>query len=689
MLLRLLLAGLLLTTAWAVPSKLQFSARPVATERAVAPSGEAHRFHRREFWVDFGSDAAQAGARSVEYAARWGVTCLGPVFDGATQYLFAQDWDASGVMQARGAATLGTELVPLSRMKRYVPRGTLFGRGPQAVPARTTYNITDPGIRAQWHHGGEGRFYRAPVHLNNPAAWEKGFTGAGVTVLVSDDGVQTTHEDFACGKVDPDCSYSLILNESHADPSPLPDHAMHLRPVFDEDHGTACAGLVAACKDGSKGGVGVAYDARICAVRILKGTSPTTDLMEARALVIGDKAAVSTDSWGPDDYWPSFGGPHELRQRQEFNATHYGRNGLGVVLVVAGGNGACSIYERGCAVTESLTYQGGFSDGYVGNPNAYAVGGITDHGIPASYSEAYTGLAFSGPTSGGSEGLYTTDACDSGDCYMNDMGGTSGVAPLVAGQFALAISARPSATRRELYHAAVHSAQEALAARFRIAAAAKTSYPSLGPRARFFPWTANGAGIAHSDLIGFGIIDSGLFVDNVRNASVYYRSLPEEHMLRASVSVSTPLVSPMSTTVYTRAIAPNATELMYIEHVQLAVSISFGNSAMRCARIALSTPDGTRSDFIPVNLRSDKASVQTSYGHVPLTYDQGSLDWVFLTRKPFMTKAAGTYIVLVENKCGDDDFRVSSLTLYVSGLGAVPGFDNDKPLFPPYFAHRK
>lgn len=673
-----------------LPTKTQFLGHPVAVERSVREDGEAHRFYRREFWVDFCFlDGIPAPERAAEYAARWGVTNLGPIYEGACKYLFAQDWGASSRMQSRGAATLGNELIPLVRMKRYVPRGTLFGHRPRAVPARTTYDITDQGIRSQWHHGGEGRFFHTTAHLNSPGAWRMGVTGAGVTVLVTDDGVQASHQDFACGTIDPECSFSLVQNETHADPSPLPDHAYHHAPIFDEDHGTACAGLIASCKDGVNGGVGVAYDSRVCAVRILKGSSPTTDLMEARALVIGSKAAVSSDSWGPDDYWPGFGGPQELRQQQTHNATHFGRNGLGMVMIVAGGNGACGLYDRACSVTESTTFQGGFSDGYVGNPNVYGVGGITDHGVPAYYSEACTCLAFAGPTSGGSEGLYTTDACETNDCYMNDMGGTSGVAPLVAGQFALAISARPSATRRELYHAAVHAAQEALASRFRTAALNKTSPPSLGKRARFFPWVLNSAGIVHSDLIGFGVIDSGLFVENVRNVSKYYNRLPEEHTLRASIPISSAVVSPMATAVYTKTLAPNVSEIIYIEHVQLGISVSFGNSGMRCLRLALSTPDGTRSDFIPVNLRTEKATANTAYGRVPLTYDQTHLNWKFTTRKPFMTRAAGNYIVLVENKCNEDEFHVSSLMLYVSGFGAVPGFDSSLPLFPPYFAHRK
>lgn len=680
---------LIAAVAVAVPTKTQFVVRPHVAERAIRADGTELRAEHKQLWVDFCSEGVPAAERAAEYAARWGVENLGPVYEGACQYVFSQTWDQSGRMQARGATALGTELVPLVRLKRRVVERRLFGRGPQAVPSRTTYNITDPGIRAQWHHGGEGRFLRTAAHLNTPAAWAKGVTGAGVTVLVTDDGVQTSHEDFACGTIDPECSYSLIAGGTGADPSPDPGHLSNGSPVFAEDHGTACAGLVAACRDGVHGGVGVAYNARLCAVRILNGTGATTDLMEARALVIGAKAAVTSDSWGPDDGYPSFAGPHELRQRQMHNITHYGRNGLGAVMVVAGGNGACSPGSRSCAVREDSTFQGGFSDGYVNNPSTYSVGGVTDHDVPAYYSEACTCLAFAGPTSGGSEGLYTTDACDTGDCYMNDMGGTSGVAPLVAGQFALAVSARPSATRRELFHAAVHASQAALAERFFIAATQHTSYPSLGRRQSYFPWVLNGAGLVHSDLTGFGVIDSGRLVDNIRNASTYYWALPEEHTLRTSVPVAKPVVGVMATEVYTKNLAPSAAELAYIEYIQLEVSISFGESAMRCMRLAAITPDGTRSDFIPLNLPTEKASAMTMFGRLPLTHDQSQLHWSFLSRKPFLSKAVGTYTILVENRCDLDSFRVSGLTLSVSGFGNVPNHDPTKPLFPPYFMRRE
>ena len=129
-----------------LPTKTQFLGHPVAVERSVREDGEAHRFYRREFWVDFCFlDGIPAPERAAEYAARWGVTNLGPIYEGACKYLFAQDWGASSRMQSRGAATLGNELIPLVRMKRYVPRGT--GRAPFR-PARPTTSRTRGSARS-------------------------------------------------------------------------------------------------------------------------------------------------------------------------------------------------------------------------------------------------------------------------------------------------------------------------------------------------------------------------------------------------------------------------------------------------------------------------------------------------------------------------------------------------------------
>ena len=75
------------------------------------------------------------------------------------------------------------------------------------------------------------------------AAYEAGFTGAGVTVAVVDNGVLTTHQEFD-GQISP-----LQKTEYNV-------------PTSIKDHGTPVAGIIAAKKDGVEMH-GIAYDSKI------------------------------------------------------------------------------------------------------------------------------------------------------------------------------------------------------------------------------------------------------------------------------------------------------------------------------------------------------------------------------------------------------------------------------------------
>ena len=66
---------------------------------------------------------------------------------------------------------------------------------------------TDPSYSKQWHL----------ARINAPGAWERGHLGAGVTIAVVDDGLQTTNPDIA----DNYCAEgSYNFNDNKDDPSP-------------------------------------------------------------------------------------------------------------------------------------------------------------------------------------------------------------------------------------------------------------------------------------------------------------------------------------------------------------------------------------------------------------------------------------------------------------------------------------
>ncbi len=92
--------------------------------------------------------------------------------------------------------------------------------------------------------------------IDAPAAWNAGYTGAGVRVAVLDTGIDVLHPDLA-----PNLNTALSVSFVPYEPS-----------VDDLDgHGTNVAGIVAAA-DNAIGVIGVAPNAEIVAIKVLDGT---------------------------------------------------------------------------------------------------------------------------------------------------------------------------------------------------------------------------------------------------------------------------------------------------------------------------------------------------------------------------------------------------------------------------------
>lgn len=119
------------------------------------------------------------------------------------------------------------------------------------------------------------------------------------------------------------------------------DHVPLPKPVlWDDHHGTRCAGEIAAAKN-NVCGVGMAYESKVAGIRILSG--PISDIDEAAALNLGfQKTALYSCSWGPPDDGKSMDGPSVLIQKAVLNGINNGRDGKGSIFVFASGNGAGS-----------------------------------------------------------------------------------------------------------------------------------------------------------------------------------------------------------------------------------------------------------------------------------------------------------------------------------------------------------
>jgi len=289
-----------------------------------------------------------------------------------------------------------------------------------------TLDIQDPIFKDQWH------LYN-PIQpgndLNVSGIWLQGITGHNATVALVDDGIDMYSDDlkdnyFAEGSYD--------FNDHTDEPKPR---------LFDDKHGTRCAGEVAATKN-NVCGVGVAWDAKVAGIRIL--SAPVSDEDEALALNYGyQRNDIYSCSWGPPDDGQSMDAPGLLIRKAMVNAVQNGRGGKGSIFVFASGNGAAS--EDNCNF-----------DGYTNSIYSITVGAIDRKGMHPYYSEKCSAQLVVTCSSGSGDAIHTTDV-GTNQCSASH-GGTSAAAPLGAGVFALVLSVRPDLSWRDLQYLCVNTA---------------------------------------------------------------------------------------------------------------------------------------------------------------------------------------------------------------------------------------
>jgi kexin len=142
--------------------------------------------------------------------------------------------------------------------------------------------------------------------------------------------------------------------------------------LFDDNHGTRCAGQIAAVKN-DVCGVGIAYESKVAGVRILSGD--LTDADEAAALNYGyQNVSIYSCSWGPPDDGRTMEGPSMLIRKAILNGINKGRDGKGSIFVFASGNGA------------SHGDQCNF-DGYTNSIYSVTVSAVDYQGMHPYYSE--------------------------------------------------------------------------------------------------------------------------------------------------------------------------------------------------------------------------------------------------------------------------------------------------------------
>jgi len=287
--------------------------------------------------------------------------------------------------------------------------------------------IADPLFPVQWH-------LLNPIQLghdvNVTGIWREGHFGENVTVAIVDDGLDMDSLDL---KDNYYAEGSYDFNDHNLVPKPK---------LSDDQHGTRCAGEIAAVKN-DVCGVGVAYKAKVAGIRIL--SADISDADEAVALNYAmQHNQIYSCSWGPPDDGKSMDAPGLLIKRAFVNGINKGRGGLGSIFVFASGNGGAQ--EDNCNF-----------DGYTNSIYSITVGAVDRRGEHPYYSELCSAQMVVTYSSGAGDYIHTTDV-GLNKC-ADRHGGTSAAAPLAAGIFALALGIRPDLTWRDLQHLCVQTAQ--------------------------------------------------------------------------------------------------------------------------------------------------------------------------------------------------------------------------------------
>jgi subtilisin family serine protease len=296
--------------------------------------------------------------------------------------------------------------------------------------------VDDPLAPQQWH------LLDAPesgaiagTHIQAAAAWQVSEGSPSSVIGIFDDGVDFEHPDLAGGIVE---GVNMPAN---------------LQAEIDEGccwHGSAVAGVAAA----QANSIGLRGVCPSCSLMPIFEPSASGGMMMSEDAIAAemftsacDKSAVVNNSWGPPDGDPTIfeeeGQEVETLPQVVNDALAYcetsGRGGKGTVIVFAAGNG-----------NEDVA-----SDPFASHPLTVGVTAIDDSGRKSYYSDFGDAVDVAAPSDGGSNGIWTTALRGSGNQgdendYMDQFGGTSSAAPVVAGLVGLILSVNPELTAAQV-----------------------------------------------------------------------------------------------------------------------------------------------------------------------------------------------------------------------------------------------
>lgn len=342
---------------------------------------------------------------------------------------------------------------------------------------------TDPDFARQWYLGA----------IRAPQAWQAGYTGKGVKVLVFE-----PSGPFATTRQVADLNHPDLVANQNSSFQDTPGHSAHATEV---------AGVIGAARNGI-GGVGVAYGVTLDS-RTFAPVDRTIGSFRDDLSVM-QRYDVINNSWtqgDPDQFgWlasAAAGDPAITLQigavgEAITTAATYGRGGLGTVMVFAAGNSRSRGDDAGLSTMDNNEFTitvGGIN--LVGD-----IGGSVQPVSP--FSERGTNILVSAPASNivtTGMTVVTDDGTTVGSA-TSEAQGTSLAAPIVSGVIALMLEANPKLTYRDVQTILALTARQDLGTGTAAATNWSTNHDTV--------W--NGTGMHYSADFGFGIVDAAAAV---------------------------------------------------------------------------------------------------------------------------------------------------------------------------------
>ncbi|CTQ33190.1 S8 family serine peptidase [Jannaschia rubra] len=498
---------------------------------------------------------------------------------------------------------------------------------------------TDPLLADQWHFGLIGDIR---------SVWDE-FTGIGVNVGIFDDGVERGHGDLD-DNYDAGRHFTFGRLRDDGQPNTAAD-----------GHGTAVAGILAAEANG-RGGVGVAFDARITGVDFLNDLQWLSGTSYAAVLRHMARFDVVNNSWGT---LGTYEASVDLRLGGTFDAAGFrhaaaeGRGGLGTVMVKAAGN------ENNNFELEDMGFHGNASgEGLSNMHEVVSVAAADRAGNVQYYSNWGPAILIAAPSAS-----VTTDrsrGSDSADHYIGNFGGTSAATPVVSGVVALMLDANAGLGWRDIREVLALSAAHTGSAMGRGASGWEEG-----------AWLANGAtgwnngGLSWHHSYGYGMVDAFAAVRMAEVRSVVHGPAETSGnvvILRGANVRDLPVPDRGQVTA-----ALTLDRDIAIQHV--TVTVAGTHSDVGDLILTLISPQGTR-----ITLMQNELAGLTDPSGRPVT----ALDWQFGVSGLMGEGSAGTWRLEVRDTERGDTGTLTDFRVEVRG---APSGANDVHTFTDDFAY--